>query len=208
MTYENIKLTFRNLSNDTNNSTILIFQQNVAESFGELAVAWRVIRNCGRLDSHEFKFPLQFKVAARDSWGNTTPLLTAYDGQAFDMTLDNSGDVLALSRDGSTSPAEVEIRNKLKQGAISACIYKDGRLLATKTNMAPGQKAVFQFQPRIYIGVASQIEEGQVINSAIISQANTEINLFGITSADIVMTGGGPGPNSQPLEFNLDNVNQ
>ncbi|MGY5777687.1 hypothetical protein [Rhizobium hainanense] len=208
MVTENIKLNFTNRSGDTNNSSVLIFQQNVAESFGEIAVAWKVIRNCGRLDTHPFNFPLQFQVSAKDSWGNYTPQLTAYDGQAFDMTLDNSGDVLSVSKNSATSPNEVEVRNQLKQGAISACIFKDGKLLATKTNMAPGQKAVFQFQPRIYIGVVSQVTEGQIINSAIISQVNTEINLFGITSANIVMTGGGPGPNSSPFEFHLENINQ
>jgi hypothetical protein len=208
MVTENISLNFINRSGDTNNSSIVIFQQNVAESFGEIAVAWKVIKNCGRLDRHPFIFPLQFQVSAKDSWGNYTPQLTAYDGQAYDMTLDNSGDVLGLSKSNSTSPNEVEVRNKLAQGAINACIFKDGRLLATKTNMAPGQKAVFQFQPRIYIGVVSQVTEGQVINSAIISQVNTEINLFGITSANIVMTGGGPGPNSSPFEFQLENINQ
>ena len=46
------------------------------------------------------------------------------------------------------------------------------------------------------------------MNSAIISQINSEINLFGITSADIVMSGGGPGKNSEPFNFTLENINQ
>lgn len=208
MVTENIKLNFINRSGDMNNSSVVIFQQNVAEDFGEIAVAWKVIERCGRLDNHPFKFPLQFQVSAQDSWGNYTPQMTAYDGQAYDMVLDNSGDVLKLSGTNATSPNEVEVRNNLTQGAVNACIFKDGKLLATKTNMAPGQKAVFQFHPRIYIGVVSQVSEGEVMNSAIISQINTEINLFGVTSADIVMTGGGPGPNSSPFEFHLENINQ
>jgi hypothetical protein len=44
------------------------------------------------------------------------------------------------------------------------------------------------------------------MNSAIIANANTEISLIGIASADIVMTGGGPGPSSTPYQFNLENV--
>lgn len=46
------------------------------------------------------------------------------------------------------------------------------------------------------------------MNSAIISQINSEINLFGISSADIVMTGGGPGKDSKPFSFTLENINQ
>ncbi|MBT9441299.1 MAG: hypothetical protein IV087_05435 [Acidovorax sp.] len=44
------------------------------------------------------------------------------------------------------------------------------------------------------------------MNSAIISNINTELSLLGIASADIVMTGGGPGANSTPFAFNLENI--
>lgn len=203
-----IKLNFINKSNDTNDNRIVIFQQNVAEGFGDSAVAWKVIQNCGRLENHPFTYPINIEVSVGDSYGNFTPQLTAYDSQAFDMIKSVSGDMLQLSATPAASPSEVEVRNKLDMGAISANCYRNGRLLATKTGLAPGQKAVFEFQPRIYIGVISQIEEGDVMNSAIISQVNTEINLLGITSADIVMTGGGPGDSSTPFNFTLENINQ
>ncbi|MDH4320754.1 MAG: hypothetical protein OEV73_04570 [Desulfobulbaceae bacterium] len=207
MAGSDIKLNFVNYSNDTNNSSIVIFQQNVAEDFGEIAVAWKVIQNCGRLDNHPFTYPMQFQVSAKDSYGNFTPQLTAYDGQAYEMIKDTSGDVLSIANTPACNAAEVEVRNSLQQGAIDACIFRDGKLLATKTNISPGQKAVFQFHPRIYIGVVSQITESQIMNSAIIQTINTELNLFGISSADIVMTGGGPGPGAMPFEFKLANIN-
>ncbi len=208
MSIENIKLNFINRSADANNSNVVIFQQNVAEDFGELAIAWTVIKNCGRLDNHPFLYPMLFQVSASDSHGNYTPQEDAYDGQAYEMVKDTSGDVLNLMSEPSTSPNEVEVRNNLSKGSINANIYKDGKLLAAKTNLAPAQKAVFEFHPRIYIGVVSQIVEGQVMNSAIIQTINTEINLFGISNADIVMTGGGPGASSTAFDFSLQNINQ
>jgi len=204
---DKISLNFINRSNDTNNSSVVIFQQNSAEDFNELAVAWIVIKNCGRLDNHPFVYPLNFMVSASDSYGNYTPQLVAYDGQAFDMIRTNSGDILQLSSIPATSATEVEVRNNLIQGAINANCYRDGKLIAVKSGLAPGQKASFEFQPRIYIGVVSQIEQGDVLNSAIISQINSEINLFGIISADIVMTGGGPGKSATPFNFTLENIN-
>ena len=200
-----INLNFINQSNDLNNSQIVIFQKNVATDFDSLAVAWKVIKYCGQGDNHPFTFPMSMYVGASDSWGNYTPQLKAENGQLFKMALTASGDQLVPGGQG-TSPKEVQLLNALPKGAITASIYKDGRLLATKTSVAPQQKAVFQFKPTIWIGVASQIEQGEVMNSAIISSINTEISLLGIASADIVMTGGGPGPNSQPFAFNLDNV--
>jgi len=200
-----IQLNFINNSNDANNSEIVVFQKNVATTFDELAVAWQVIKYCGQGDNHPFSFPMTMTVGASDSWGNYTPQLEANNGQLFSMTLTPSGDKLGLAGSG-TSSSEVQVLNALPKGAINASIYKGGKLLASKTSVAPQQKAVFQFKPTIWIGVASQIVQGQVMNSAIISNINTELSLLGIASADIVMTGGGPGPNSTPFQFNLENI--
>lgn len=206
MATENIKLNFVNRSGDTNNSNIVIFQQNVADDYGERAIAWKVIENCGRLDNHPFLYPLKFEVCCQDSYGNYTPRMVAYDGQAYEMVKDNSGDILQLRAMPASSPNEVEVWNNLSQGSISAQIYKDGRCLADKPNVPPRQKAVFEFHPRIFIGVFGDIEEGDVMDSAVLSQAKTEINLFGITSADIVMTGGGSGKSATAYEFHLENI--
>jgi len=121
------------------------------------------------------------------------------------MALTTSGDRLVPAGAG-TSSKEVQVLNSLPVGAINASIYKAGKLLAVKTSIAPQQKAVFEFKPTIWIGVASQIVQGQVMDSAIISNINTELSLLGIASADIVMTGGGPGANSTPFAFNLENI--
>ena len=84
--------------------------------------------------------------------------------------------------------------NNLQAGAINAMIYKAGNLFATRTNIAPGQLAAFEFKPTIWIGIVSQVMRGQIMNEAIMSSIDTEISLLGLASADIVMTGGGPGP--------------
>jgi hypothetical protein len=144
-------------------------------------------------------------VGASDSSGNPGPQKDATNGQQFSMVEDASGDTLKNTGQAS-SPDEVEVLNALEHGAINANVYRDGRLLATKTDISPGQKAVFQFKPTIWVGVVSQIEAGAVMNSAILSQINTEISLLGLKNADIVMTGGGPGENSTPFVFTLQNV--
>ena len=200
-----IQLNFINNSNDANNSEVVIFQKNAATSFDELAVAWQVIRYCGQGDNHPFVFPMTMQVGASDSYGNYAPQLDAQHGQMFKMDLTTSGDKLVPAGSGTNSN-EVQVLNALYKGSINASIYKAGRLLAVKTSIAPQQKAVFEFKPTIWIGVASQVVQGQVMDSAIISSINTELSLLGIASADIVMTGGGPGANSTPFAFNLENV--
>ncbi|MFZ6721455.1 hypothetical protein [Undibacterium sp. Ji49W] len=200
-----IKLTFRNLSNDTNNSSVVIFQKNVVADFGEKAVAWTVIRNCGQNGYHPFTYPTRMTVSSSDSWGNYMRQLAAQDGQMFALEMAPSGHILAYAGP-ATDASEVQVRNNLTQGAINAHIFKDGKLLAIKTGIAPGQSAAFRLEPTLWIGAVSEMEEGDVMNPAVMSSINTELSLLGIASADIVMTGGGPGADSKPFSFHLENI--
>ncbi|NHZ89909.1 hypothetical protein F2P45_12925 [Massilia sp. CCM 8733] len=200
-----IALNFINLSNEQDDAQIVIFQKNVATGFDEIAVAWQVIKNCGIGENHPFTFPMEMSVKASDSDGNYSPELLAENGQIYDYARGGSGNGLTSAGAGP-SMNEVHVRNALGQGAINANIMKAGKVLAMKTSVAPGQKAVFQFKPTIWIGAVSQIVQGAVMNSAVISDVNTELSLLGVKSADIVMRGGGPGASSTPLTFTLTNV--
>lgn len=198
-----IEITFINQSNDMNNSSVVIFQKNEATSMGEIAVAWTVIRNCGRNWTHKFRYPQDTYVAAADSFGNVSNPHLAADGQKWMVVNTSSGHEFALDPTPASSPTEIEIKNALSQGSVDAQIYKDGRLLATKTGLSPEQKAVFSFKPTIYVGVVSEIQQGDIMNSAILSDINTEISLLGITKANLIMTGGGVGPDAAPFQFTL-----
>ncbi|MDR6408163.1 hypothetical protein [Paraburkholderia terricola] len=200
-----IQLNFINLSNDVNNSQVVIFQKNVSTDFDELAIAWKVISNCGRGDNHPFVFPMQTTLTASDANGNYMPRRPAQNGQMFSVTRAASGNVLGVAGAASSS-REIQLRNDLRSGAITAGVFKDNRLLAHKTGIVPGQKAVFEFKPTLWIGTASQIEQGTVMNSAVLSDINTELSLLGIARCDIVMTGGGGGTTAVPYQFRLANV--
>ena len=201
----NVALNYVNRSKGTNNPDIVVFAKNAATGFDEVAVAWLVIRNCGQGDNHPFTYPMAMTIGASDSYGNYTRQLAAQNGQLFLMVSSPLSDALTYGG-AASSNSQVELRNDLAKGAIDARIFKDGRLFALKSSVAPKQKAVFQFKPTIWIGVASQVEQGSVVNSAIVSSVNTEISLLGIASADIVMTGGGQGAGSTPFVFALENV--
>ena len=201
---DNIEITFINMSEDMNNSDVVIFQKNVATNFEEIAVAWRVIKNCGRNWSHKFNYPMNFYVGAQDSYGNVSNLQAAQNGQKWDVVYSPSGDILQLDTQPAASLTEVEIKNTLTTGAIDAQIYKDGLLLSTKTGVSPQQKAVFEFKPTIWVGVVSQVVQGEVMNSAILSDINTEISLLGVSTANLIMTGGGVGATATPFQFHFE----
>lgn len=194
-----VQLTFYNKSNETNNPEIALVQKGQN-------IAWTLIQNCGVGSSHPFVYAGGSTVAAEDAWGNYSQQLKANPGEAFEMVKDATGDVILRSSTPATNPATIQIENNLPQGSINAQVYKTGRLLAQQTGVAPEQMAVFEFKPILMIGAVSGIEQGQVMDSAVISQINTEFNLTGIASADIIMTGGGPGPSATPFMFSLTNI--
>jgi hypothetical protein len=200
-----IKLNFINRSDDQNDSDIVLCAKDGATGPGEPAIAWLVIRHCGQGDNHPFVYPAQSQVGIVDAWGNYSPRLDAAPGQAFAVARTPSGDELAPAGEAG-SPAEIEVANDLTDGAISAMIFKSGALYVQRTGIAPGQMAAFQFRPVLWIGAVSQVEQGEAMSSAVLQSVDTELDLYGIAGADIVMTGGGPGPNSAPFKFSLENV--
>jgi hypothetical protein len=201
----NISLNFINNSNDANNSQVVIFQKNVATNFDEVAVAWKVISFAGRGDSHRIEFPLTNSAAVAEAGGDAGAPVSAPNGTL--LAAQDAGDGAVLTAAGSASSAkEIQVLNQRARGSIDAQIYKDGRLLAVKTSVAPQQKAVFQFKPTIWIGVVSSVQEGELLDSAVLAQVNTELSLLGIASADIVISGGGPGPNAASIKFSLQNI--
>lgn len=196
----NIKLNFHNNSGDQTNRDVVIFKQIIAENFGKTAVAWKVIMNCGIGEYHPFVYSPDFQISANTSDVNFTPLLTASTGKAYDFVESASGNTLQLSSIPATSKQGVEIRNHLSHSSMSANCFLDGRLLATKTNIAPGQVAVFQSNSLIYVGTVSGIVEGDMLNASTISHCHF-LNLLGVASAEILMVGAGPSFN-----FTLENV--
>lgn len=189
-----IEITFINQSDDSSNSSVVVFQKNVADKFNLSAVAWTVIQNCGRGWKHRFSFPMNLYVGARDSWGNVTDLQLAENGQKWNVVRSASGDILTLDSNPASSFDEIEIKNYLPSGSVDAEIYRHGKLLATRTGVSPQQKGVFKFKPTIWVGVVSEVEEGDIMSSTIISEINTEISLSGIVKADLIMTGGSQSP--------------
>lgn len=203
-----IKLRFVNKSSDGNKSEVVIFQKNVPTTMASLSVAWKVIRYCGRDCTHPFVYPDGYEVSISDEYGNFTPRLPAKNGQMLSLIQTPTGSRRLLYTGPASASTELDVLNGMSQGAVNVCVFKDGRMVGVKTSVSPGQKAVFQYQPALWIGVTSEVVQGEPISSAVLPNINTELSLIGIASADIVMTGGGPGEGSTPYEFNLENIVQ
>jgi hypothetical protein len=200
----NINLNFINKSNDVNQSKVVVFQKQVNPDYNEAAIAWKVIEFCGQGDHHPFTYDETLEISAADSYGNFTPLKLAQPGQLFEVKETPSGHMLVYKGPG-TNKSEVQVINTLAKGAINVNCYRSGKMLAQKLNIAPQEEAVFEFLPRVFIGVLSEVVESQVMNSAVVTRVNTELSLLGLKAADIVMRGGGVGRDAIEFTFDLEN---
>jgi hypothetical protein len=74
----------------------------------------------------------------------------------------------------------------------------------TISNCTPGNQHPFNLPavPSVWI---TAIPENAVHNVNT-QHADFELSLLGVSSADIIMTGGGPGPNAATFSFTLTNV--
>ncbi len=201
-----IKLRFINRSNDGNKSEVVIYQKNEVSERASLAVAWKVIRYCGRDCYHPFIYPSGYEVTVTDEYGNFAPRIAVTDGQMVKLVSTPTGSRRLRCAGAAGAYNEVDVLNAMDLGSVDVCLFKDKRLMGVKTTVTPGQKAVFQYRPALWIVVASEVVQGQGISSAVLSNVATEISLIGIASADIVMTGGGGGALAGPYEFNLENI--
>jgi len=198
-----MKITFINQSNALNGSVVVICQKNIAPNSDGVVVAWRVLENLGINWKHKFAYPINFYVGAGDEWGNLCNPQLADTGQKWNVVRSSSGDVLNLDSASASSLTEVEIKNCLPIGSIDAQIYKDGKLLATKTGVSLQQKGVFEFETSIWVGVVPQMGEGDILDAAALSAVNTEISLLGIAKADLILTDGSADGTGPPFKFTL-----
>jgi hypothetical protein len=199
-----VKLNFINQS-DASSANVVVFQKNLASRSSHNAIAWLVIENSTPGSNYPFVYSYTPEINATDSYGNATPMMQANTGQLYRVYATPDGNQIS-SVAPTVNQASIQIHNDLQIGNIDANVYRNDKLVASKTGIAPQQKAIFQFKPTLWIGVVSQVDQGQLINQAILSDVITQISLLGITSADIVMTGGGNGANATPFTFNLSNI--
>ncbi|HVR39130.1 MAG TPA: hypothetical protein VMU84_08535 [Thermoanaerobaculia bacterium] len=189
----NLELRLINRSHESE-VAVVILQQNLATHFDEIAVAWHVIRLHGRDASYTFAFPDAIEVAAHDSFGNKTRPQRCSPGQVWSVISRSSGADLRFEPH-SAAKDEIEVRSGLSNGATNINLYRDGRLFAAKVGVVPGQRAFFRFKPILRMGVTTDVEEGEILNSASIANFNSEIVLqTGMTHADLVLTGGSQVP--------------
>lgn len=199
-----IQLKLVNRSDDASGTDVVIFQKNLADPVDAPAVAWIVVSDFAPGQTYAFTYPTAVTLAALDSRGEAIPAVPAEPGQLFAVHDSPDGDVLHCT-DTAADDQAIELRNGLAQAATDALVYRDSKVVAMNRMIPPGQRARFQFEPIVWIGIARMVQMGRILDDLIMNNIDTQLSLLGIKSADIIMSGGGGSP-AAPYRFEFDNV--
>ena len=200
-----VKITYVNNSMNPDEPTIFVFTKNEIPTFDVLkhGIAWRTLSNIGKGSSTCLVYPVTSYVQAM--WGtcNKTVMLSADIGKRYAVEKDSTGIVLTEVGQASQATA-IEVSSLVNvEGGIRAQLVKDGSVLMEKKIVAYGQKATFILHPKLYWGIASEIQEGQSISSAVL---NTDQfwcqDIEGVNSAVVTLTG---NPN-EGYKFVVENL--
>jgi hypothetical protein len=199
-----VKITYVNKSNDTDKPTVFVFTKNLVPTFDVLkdGVAWQVMPNIGKDSQSEFIYPINTMVQA--IWGdcNKTRMLEAEIGKRYTVLEDHTGIVLTPNGNSSQSNA-IEVNSLVQiDGGIEAQLVKDGKVIMTKKIAAYDQKATFILHPKLYWGLASEIQEGQLISSAVLRTDNFfEQDIEDVLEATVTLTGNA----KEGYQFSVEN---
>ena len=199
-----IRLTFLSRSPASRDSVIVLFQKNARPVPGGSEIAWKTIRHCGYGYSHPVAFPAQLEICTGDEFGNYSPRMRVTGGDHFSVMPTHLGRRLAIRR-RSPGGTEVEVRNELRQGALDINVFRDSRLLWRRRSLPPQQRTMFSFPPSLWIGAIPGARQSEPLRAHAAAAPPTLLSLRGVASADIVMTGGGSGPDAAPITFSLEN---
>ncbi|MFM2059040.1 MAG: hypothetical protein RLY71_3425 [Pseudomonadota bacterium] len=196
----NVQLNYVNASLGTD-IDVVVFQQGFTSNPNDPVFPWIVIKHCGRNCYHPFEYGPATYLSIGDEYGNYSSLKEVMPGQTWAVEATHNGRRLNMIGDQRHS-RELQVQNDRPSGAINVCLFRNKRIVARKTAVAPRQMAVFDMSVQtIWFAAASDVKMDQPLPKFIVSEAR-EFALPGIASADIVMGGGG----AEPYCFTLENV--
>lgn len=189
----NVKITYVNRSMNKDLPKIFLFMKNEVPTFDCLrdGVAWKVIEDVGRESSCEFTLPIETEVGA--SWAKgtcKTKKLSSGIGSKYTVLKNDTG--ITIMPDGSAGDTKsIDVTNDVHvENGICVDLYKEGKKMMSKNIVGYGQKATFVLHPKLYWGVASEIQEGKELSSAVLDSDNFfEQNLEGASNVTIALYG-------------------
>ncbi|WBX77721.1 hypothetical protein PG911_05530 [Tenacibaculum ovolyticum] len=188
------KITYVNKSANKNLPQVFVFAQNETPNFNSLkeGVAWEVIKDIGRGSRSNFYYSNDehYVQATWDDNENSTAQIIAQVGSKYHIVRDTTGIVLKSNGEASDTDS-IEIVNDIEVvNGVTAQYCKNGLVMLEKNQVGYHQSAIFIPSNKIFFGLASEISEGDSLQSAILNTENFfELDLNGLSNVTISLNG-------------------
>jgi len=172
---------------------IFVFAANDVVGFDHIqeGIAWRVIKNIGRGSCSSFQYEDFFQIRA--AWNNGTSYTDTIDakiGKHYSVIKNKTGIVLKANGD-SINKDEIELTNDVEVNeGILAQLLNNGNVMIGKKRVGYSQSAFFKPSKKIYWGMASDVQEGKGLKSAVLNSSKFfELNLNGVSNVLVSLNG-------------------
>lgn len=183
MAANNINIRYENHSSDTV-SDVLVFTKNTRADLDALPpTAWQVISKVGYNGYHSFVYTIDTKIEVSWDGGNTGVMPTdTTEGTVWSLT--TVGQDYQLEQTGLTTLSnEIDVINNVHvANGIAVTLLKDGKAVMTQPLVGFDEKAEFGLTPKIYVGLVSNVIEGDTLKSAVMSKDFTQFDLTGLSA--------------------------
>ena len=184
----NVTITYVNESDNTT-SDLLVFSQPVLPNVNAAAAAWQVIEHIGPGDSHRFRYTVESQLrVVWDDGESVSNAVKTMPGQGWQFTTVGNDYELVADSHLKILPVQIGVLNAVAD-TVTVQLLKDGHVWASMPGVTNGAQADFEFLPRIWVGFGQRPITTTFVDFAVMSDAWTEVDLFGLKSLAIAAQG-------------------
>lgn len=187
---------------------VVIYQRNGPLGNGSLPVALESY-TLHRFSKTEFNIDPHLAVTASLTDNRSLISIAVKLGQLVNIEGEPGKIRLSLDKHPVNPAGTVSVVNKSANNDVTLDLCRGLHPLMRRDEFPQYYAVVFDVVESFWIGVSSQkVQPGQVLSGEVLAELNAEIGYQGISSASIVIKGGGTGRNAQPYNFDLENVKE
>lgn len=203
---EEISFSIDNRSENVDPVHIVIFQKNGPLGNGSLPVALESY-TLHRFSKTEFKIDPHLVITASLPDHKELRSIAVKLGQEVWVEGEKGKIKLSLAPVSHNPAGTVGVVNNSQNDDVSIDLCRGLHPLMRREGLIQTYAVVYNVVEDFWIGVTKELlPVGSVLSADVLAEVNTEISYLGISSATIVLTGGGSGPAAQPYEFVLENI--
>ncbi len=131
--------------------------------------------------------------------------MDAYDGEAFELVQNRSGNVLQIDPKGAPTQNQIALSTKMPDGNLTAALRRNDWAVAQTGRLTPGETTLFTLDATLFAAVAEgKIGKGDPLDADSFVAEPTQLSLLGVTSATIAWID--TGSTAEPFAFELTDI--